>query len=423
MALKNTLFNSKKNSGPSGDGRISLQTLKQLIPLRSLSDDKLSAFASEQRAENLPQGTVLFKQHAANDAAIYLIRGSVSISTENKVTYDIEAGSSKANFPICSGRQHTTTAIAKTDITILRVSNKIMSGADNKRSHELSIPENMQQNRLLSLFAQHFVNENLHLLTLPDVATQLQQAMAKTDIGVAEAVKIIHYDPVVAGKLIDVANCPLYLALHPATNLLEAVKRIGLNATRNLVTSFYIKEIYRHDTADIKQLMTELWQESIQLASLCYVLAGESRQYSPEQALLGGLVCDIGAIPFVHFIADLPKEYRDPEEIRQAIPVIKNAVSAMILNQWNFTEEFVAAALESDDWYQDRQSELNLTDLIVLARLHRSIVTHRHAAHPPIASIPAASKLKKFELSPERSLLTIHRAKSKLNQTLSMFNQ
>jgi HD-like signal output (HDOD) protein len=292
---------------------------------------------------------------------------------------------------------------------------------DEKRNiSELKIPDHLLHNRLLQTFSEHFIDNDLEVPSLPNIAIQLRKAM-QHEIGIEQAVKIIQLDPVISAKLIEVANCPLYVSKTPAKSCFEAVKRIGLNATRLLVISLSIKNIFKSNSPLIKKHLDHQWKNSIYLSSLSYVLASVSKQGNPEEALLAGLVADIGAIPFLNFVANLPADYYNEEEIKQAIPVIKGVVGASILEKWGFADDFIKVPLFSEDWYQHSTGPLSYTDIVVLSRLH-SKIGRKVPNLPAITSIPAASKLKSITLSPENSLSILHNAKDKVNDALRTFS-
>ena len=425
MALMDSFLKHKKKTKASksrAGEKIRLEQLKRFIPIRSLSEDKLESFALENKSELFSAGEILFSINEATDSIIYLLKGSVSLSDDNGKTYEVEATGPKSKFPLSSGLKHTTTATAKSDISILRVSQKIMSlNSEKQQDFELTIPFKLQDNRLLQSFALHFHDNDLEVPSFPSIALKLRTAM-QNDIGIAEAVKIIQLDPVISAKLIEVANCPLYVSIVPVKSCQEAVKRIGLNATRSLVISLSIKNIFKSDSANIKILLKHLWKNSLYLSSLCYVLASVSKQSNPEEALLAGLICDIGAIPFLKFASNLPSDYFNEEEIIEAIPVVKGVVGSTILQKWGFAEEFILVPIKSEDWYQHSEGPLTYTDIVVLSRLHSKIGKKEAADLPAITSIPAASKLKDSTLSPENTLSILHDAKDNINDALKTFS-
>lgn len=425
MALMGSFFKGKKQSNSSTDHlneEITIETLKQLIPIRNLSEDMLHSFALENQSEFSPAGSNLFSIDETTDSALYLLKGTVSLTDSNGTSYDVVASSAKAKFPLSSGVKHNTSALAKTDIHILRVSQKIMSiNSEQRHVSELIIPDELQHSRLLQTFAQHFHDDEMVVPSLPSIAIKLRKAMQK-EIGIDEAVKIIQLDPVISAKLIEVANCPLYISVKPVKSCFEAVQRIGLNATRSLVISLSIKNIFKSDSSQIKKHLDHLWKESLYLSSLSFVLSSVSKQSIPEEALLAGLICDIGAVPFLNFVANLPADYYDKDEIIKSIPVVKGVVGTSILQKWGFAEEFIKVPIASEDWYHSSEGPLTYSDIVILSRLHSKIGNKSHSTLPAITSIPAASKLKNITLSPENSLSILHDAKDKINDALKSFS-
>jgi HD-like signal output (HDOD) protein len=418
MASIKTFF--EKNMSHAVDQTITPEALKQLFPIRNLSDEILESFAENKQLEIISAGTVLFDINQAADCAIYLLHGRVELSDQNGKSYEISAGSAQAKFPLCSGVKHTTTAKAKTDIGILRVSLKIMATSNRSDHGTLEVPVEFQSNKLLTMFANYFQDHELEIPSLPEVARRLRKAI-ENDVDIADAVKIIQLDPVISAKLIEVANCPLYVTQIPARNCLDAVRRIGLNASRNLVIALSTKQIFRCKSSLLKQHLEDIWKQSIYLSVLCHVLASSTQQQNPEDALLAGLVCDIGALPFFSFVANLPPEYVNDTEIMQAIPILKGFVGAVVLKEWGFAKEFVDVALNSSDWFQNTSVDLSLVDIVVLSRLHAMIGKRNTAEIPAITAIPAASKLKNLALSPENSLAILHAAKQNINAAMRIF--
>ncbi len=398
---------------------IAIETLKELIPIRNFSIEKLQAFAGNHQSEVFTKNTTLFKLGEKTDSAFYLLKGSVTLTDEKGNSYETTSGTAKAKFPLSSGAIYTTTAVAKTDVSILRVSQKIMASKDSNAAlySQLLIPEALHDNKLLHTFAEHYENEELEIPSLPDIAIKLRHAI-QNNIGIADAVKIIQLDPVIAAKLIDIANCPLYVSALPAKSCFEAVNRIGLVATRNLVIGLSLNHIFKSNSPIIKKLLDKVWKQSLHISALSSVLAKASKQAKPEEALLAGLISNIGSVPFLNFAANLPKDYFTEADIERALPYVNGPIGYKILVEWGFSEEFIKIPIYCEDWYQNNGDELNLIDIVVLSRLHSYIGKLDMSGIPAITSIPAASKLKDFSLSPEQSLSLLHDAKQQINDAM-----
>ncbi len=401
---------------------ISLKTLRELIPVRNLSEEKLKAYAAEKKAEILPAGETLFRANEIADVAIYLLKGVVTIHDGDNKPHHVNGKDVEAKFPLSSGIKHTTTAVAKTKISFLRVSEKVMTNtAGIQQRFELTIPYELKDCRLLQSFAEHYQGNELEIPSQPSIAIQLREAIGK-DVGLSEVVKIVQLDPIIAAKLIDVANCPLYYSATPVKSCFDAVKKIGLNATRDLVISLSLKSTFNSQSLNVKRKLDVVWKNSLHLSSLSYVLATVSQQKNPEEALLAGLVCDIGIVPFLNFVANMPSGYYSEEDIVRSIPIVKGAVGASILKKWGFADEFIDVPLLSESWFHDTQDEITYNDLVILSRLHDKMGKKEGADLPAIMSVPAAKKLKNIILSPKNSLNILHDARRKVDERLRAFS-
>ncbi len=409
-------------AGSLVEENISMDVAQNLFPIRNYDNEKLLAFTSDLKSEVFPKQTTLFHLGDKTDSALYLLKGTVSLSDENRKTSDVVSGTEKTKFPLTSGPIHTKTAITKTDVSVLRVSQKIMSRkyAPLSPFSTLVIPNELTKNHLMSSFFHHYNHEELNIPSLPDVAVKLRNAM-QNNASAAEIVKIIQLDPVISGKLMGLANSPLYVSVAPVKNCLEAVNRIGLNGTRNFVISLSLSRIFKNCSPLILKYADKIWKQSITISKLSYILAAVTKQINPEKALLAGLVCDIGAIPFLSFAANLPKDYCAESDIELILPYVKGPIGYKVLNDWGFSEEFLKIPLDSENWHQNSSDKLNLTDIVVISRFHSKIGQPNKPRLPALASIPATGKFKKTTLSPDLSLYILHKAKQQVNDVMKVF--
>ncbi len=429
MSVIKQFFSGAENGSALQPKRISIDTLKQLIPIRNLGEEQLTAFSLETNSEVFSTGSVLFKSGEQGDSVLYLLEGTVELEMPNGNKIEITTGTAKSRFPLSSGKQHTATGRALTDVHTLRVSSKIMGSSDGFNQEKASgielelgaIPPELKSSKLFQAFLQDYNNGELNLPTLPKVAIKLRDAMESEDIGINDAVKIVQLDPVIATKLIQVANCPLYVANNPVRNCNDAVQRLGLNATRNLVVSVSMKQVFSGKNKLIKNRLMSLWKESIRLSSLCFVLAKETKKVNPDEALLAGLVSNIGIVPFLLFADNFPTKYFDEKELDLAIPFIRGAMGSLILNKWDFPSDLVNVPRLVEEWYQNKEDKLNVIDIVVLSKLHSYIGSPQSTELPAICSIPAYSKLDDGTLSPDLSLNVLHEAKDKINEARRFF--
>jgi len=259
----------------------------------------------------------------------------------------------------------------------------------------------------------------LRLPSLPDVAFKLKEAM-KQDIGIKEAAEIIHVDPPIVTKLIQVANSALYATGSPITNCNDAIARIGLNATRNLVMSISLKQLFNSSNAELMKVMQTLWKNSLYVSSLSFVLAQECSVINPEDALLAGLIADIGAIPLLYFAEQLSYESPTFEELETSIQYLSAPVGVLVLHTLGFSEQLINIPRNAENWLYDSGPEITLEDIVILAKLHSYFGAGKHRGLPYINSIPAYSKLQDGILNPNFSLSILNKAQNRINAAMRM---
>lgn len=405
--------------------KLSLAILKRLAPLRDMDDTSLGQLT--YTTLSYTQGSVIFRLGQKTSSVFYLLKGSVELQPDSDNRYTLSAESTLANLPLNSGKVCGATAFAQTDIIILAVpgeficrwSGKSLQQPASVELLDIELPEQIAGNRFFTSFSEAYRNNKLSLPSLPNVALRLKEAMEK-DLGINEVVKIIEVDVSIVAKLIQLANSPLYSPISPITNCQAAVTRLGLDQTRKLVMGISLKQLFKCKNQQLMEKMQNLWKTSLYISSLSFVLAQENGSPNPEDALLAGLVCDIGTIPILHFAEQNPNEYPNLEVLDSAIPFLSPSVGSLVLHTLGFAPELADIPNYAEDWFYESDSDrLNLVDVVILAKLHSYFGTHRAKEIPYLNSIPAYTKLKNSKLTPDFSLDLLHKAQYRINAAMN----
>jgi HD-like signal output (HDOD) protein len=408
--------------------KLSLASLKKLAPLRDMEEAYIEQLA--HTTLRYTQDSVIFRLGQKTNSVFYLLEGSVELQPDSDNRYTLSADSSLANLPLNSGKLCGATAIAKTDITILAISGEFIYRWSNKSSQQstsielldIDLPEQIANNRFFASFSESYRENRLSLPSLPNVAIKLKEAMEK-DLGIAEAVKIIGVDAAIVAKLIQLANSPLYSPISPITSCHAAVTRLGLEQTRKLVMGISLKQLFQCKNPQLMEKMQTLWKNSLYVSSLCFVLAQESGSVNPEDALLAGLVSDIGTIPILHFAEQNPDEYPNLDILDSAIPFLSPSVGSLVLHTLGFAPELASIPQYAEDWfYESEGDKLNLADIVILAKLHSYFGTSRAKEIPYLNSIPAYAKLTNSKLTPDFSLDILQKAKHRINAAMNFLS-
>ncbi len=409
-------------------GKLKFDKIQGLIPLRNLDPEFFDYLA--QRFLSYETGDTIFIANDSVEYTYYIVRGAVKLKVKDcKDTY-IKAGSLQATFPLNSGPRYSATAIADTPVLILEIASnltRLWTEKNEDKLHNLEIvdinlPPPFVQDAFFLNFTECYYHNQLKLPTLPGVALKLRAAM-KDEIGTHEAVDIIQTDNVITAKLVKVSNSPLYSPLTSINSCHDAITRLGLSATRNLVMSLALKELFHSPNKQLMSLMTQLWKNSLYVSSLSFILA-EGTDINPDDALLAGLMCDIGFIPLINFASEYT-EAPLPElaTLQDSFPHFRAPVGQLLLQSLGFSEELTTIPYYAEDWYyDDGKKEMGLIDIVILAKLHSYFGTPKADSLPVIHKIPAFAKLKHTNLTADLSLDLLHKAKQRVRQIMGEFS-
>ena len=416
----------KQQPADDGEGRkpvkLPLSLLKKLMPIGQLSEVELGQI--DIRITQFPAGSIIFKNAGVSDSLIYLIEGSVFLEAGNGSGYEITAGTLKALYPLSNGSLHNMTAFARSAAKVIYIPQQAMQLSNRLEgllfTDEIRIPGKLQNNDFFRRFYHNFRKSKLEIPTLPNISIRLQQAMQK-DPGIHEIVKIVELDPVIAAKLIQVANSPFYRTANPITSCHGAINRLGLVTTRSLVTSISMRNLFRSKNKNINIRFQKLWEQSVRISVLSCTLASLTRKADPGEALLAGLVHNIGALPLLKFASEQPEGAYDSNELDRCLRHAQGMIGAFILKKWDFPERLEKIPIICENWYFDDNSDFNLADIIILAKFHSLMGSQAISMLPPINTLPAFLKLGDNALSADMSLQILHEAKQQISEAMNFF--
>lgn len=372
--------------------------LERLIPLRDLDQEALAALVREAEFEDVPARTVIFRKGGHDGWTRYLISGSILLAegAEAERTLTGIGDAAVVEQPLGLEQPYAETAIAHTDCRLLRLPrDRILELLEQARLPEIDVTEvdstqGEPGSRLFYRLFEDLMKERLELPSMPDVAVRVREAVAQPDTDAAEVARIIQADPVVAAQVIKAANSLLFAGSRPVDNLNAAVIRLGLRHTREMVTAITMRQVFRSRNPLLNKRMVEQWMHSTLVAAIAAVLARKLPEFSPDRALLAGLVHDIGIVPMLAHAHEYPELVADPGLLEATISEYRGQVGGLILRRWHFPDDMVAVPLAAEQWDREREGAGDYADLVVVAKLH---ALGGQGERPEPAAVPAYSRL------------------------------
>lgn len=275
------------------------------------------------------------------------------------------------------------------------------------------------EKKLLAKFLDDINNNRISLPTLPEVAMKVREVVQNPESTAAQISVIVGSDPVLSARLLQIANSAMYRPTKPIENLQNAIARLGNTVVRNLVTSMVMENIYQGQAnADLNKLLKKLWLHSTKVAAISHVLARKFTKLKPDQAMLGGLIHDIGAIPIYTEAANIPELLADEKLLDSIVSKMHILIGTSILDEWNFPQELIDVVAEHEDLERDSGNGVDYVDVVTVANLHSYLGTQHRLAKFDWSTIPA---FKKLGLTPEESIQAMEEAQEEVNIVQKMF--
>ena len=122
-----------------------------------------------------------------------------------------------------------------------------------------------------------------------------------------------------------------------------------------------------------------------------------------EQAMLAGLVHNIGALPVIALAENYQELVEDGIKLRQMIDTVGPIIGKTILTEWGFPDNMCQIPKNYQNLKYDGGSEADYVDIVIVARL-QTLPAEHHQAQSDWSSIPS---FKKIGLEPEVEIINI----------------
>jgi HD-like signal output (HDOD) protein len=212
----------------------------------------------------------------------------------------------------------------------------------------------------------------LSLPGVPQIVTRVQQMLSDPDIGIPQLVPVINYEPVLVGRVLQMANSA---ALNPTrrqiTDLRTAVTRVGTDLLRSAALAYALRQVSQaHSVKDIRPHLEALWERSAWTAAVAFVIARKFTRVNRDIAFLGGLMHGVGKLFILTRAAHFPFVLRDRTKYGNMLRKWHGQFARSILTTWRINEEVVEAVVQYENLNREVVGdEPDLTDILATSYL------------------------------------------------------
>lgn len=351
---------------------------------------------------------------------LYLLQGEVELRAQDGAVQHIRHDQPSAQAPIARLRPSRYEVVARSPVTYLLIPESLLQRApDEVPNGGLDLYEVVEEagdtqdelnDQLIYRLYEDLNSNQLLLPSLPEVAVRVGQAVNHELADAKRVAKVIENDPVITAKLIRIANSARYAGSTTVASLPDAITRIGLSTTHQLVISFALRELFRTQSPNLNAMMHDLWEDARHVAAISHVLARHCQSLDPETALVAGLVHNIGEVAALSYAREFSALTGHPEALSTAVSQVGPSIGPRILEKWDFPVMLVQAvqALGDD---KDARSSCDYGDLLVMAQYQ-----YRRRNEPEIAPPATSAGIG----DPEEVAILLSEAEQELQEMLAL---
>ena len=235
----------------------------------------------------------------------------------------------------------------------------------------------------------------IEIPSFPDVAVRVRKVLADENCSAAQIARVVSAEPAMAAKLLQMANSA---ALNPngskVTELKSAIARIGLSNVRSASLAYAMEQIKNaKELAPLRKPLHDLWERSVKVAAMSYVVARSWSKVNADQAMLAGLMHGMGRVCILTRAVKHPDLFNDAGAYHQIVRDWNAQVAKAVLESWEISPDIIEAVGSYETLDRAGVGEVDLTDVLTIANVLVSFHTDPPALEMHLKETSAAVRL------------------------------
>ncbi len=200
----------------------------------------------------------------------------------------------------------------------------------------------------------------------PDVVIRISHALADPDTTSDKVVTIVGAEPRLAARVLQTANSAAFNSSGKTlTDLRSAITRLGQQMVQSTAMSYALQHMKNEASLrTIAQPLTELWNKSIAVASICKLVAARTK-VDADEAFLTGLLHGIGKLYIMARAVGADNGLGSGHAWMELISGWQASIGAAVLQSWGFAEEMCEAVGDQNDIDRRWKHEARLVDVLI----------------------------------------------------------
>ncbi len=265
----------------------------------------------------------------------------------------------------------------------------------SQQTGNIAGPSNKDAFSFIQALALELSAGKIDIPSFPDVAVRVRKVLADESADAAKVARVVGSEPALAAKLLQIANSA---AVNPrgqrVMELRTAIARLGLSMIRSASIAFAMEQLKQAPAlAPLRKPLNELWERSVKVAAMAYVVARSWSKVNPDTALLAGLMHGMGRVYILTRAVNHPGLFADTAAYQQIVQDWHGSIAKAVLESWEINPDIIEAVENYADLDRRNPGPADLTDVLTVADLLVSFHTDAAALEMHMKEVRAISRL------------------------------
>jgi putative nucleotidyltransferase with HDIG domain len=230
--------------------------------------------------------------------------------------------------------------------------------------------------------------DRISMAAMPRVATRAFTLLRKRDFSLSEVSAVIETDPVVAARLVHLANSVAFATFSKLESVLACVNRLGARELSFFLMETAARQLVECHDPRIALMCDGLWEHSLSVAILSHDLVEALPGLDAEAAYLAGLLHDIGRPVVAEMLLDAEgrllgkrvDHWIMPSKWMDIITQCERTVGLAVTKAWTLPDSVIDAVGQCDGY--DKERPFRLANAVRLANALAAVAGHDLSTRP-----------------------------------------
>ncbi|MBN1868678.1 HDOD domain-containing protein [Candidatus Sumerlaeota bacterium] len=197
---------------------------------------------------------------------------------------------------------------------------------------------------------------NISLPVVPAVGNKIRNMLTDKHASFDRIAEMIKLESGMSARILHVANSPLYAGLERIRSLPQAMSRLGLRETLNVVQAIVGENLFKTQSPYMARLMLRLWMHSLCCAYANEQIARSLEIPDSDDYFIMGLLHDIGKLLVIHLVergiaqkTDWAAEGVSEGVVLELMNRRHHDYGRLLMENWNYPSVFADVAMLHDD--------------------------------------------------------------------------